>query len=814
MRKGGITSREIEDVAGESANAAEMKAAASGNPLILEEIDLRQKVRRLESQRSEHDREQHRIRARIRNTQQKHQRNDEALPAYDQNASAAAALAKEDFSATITGTTVDKPSEMGAAILKAALAMVEEHAESRPLGSYGPFKLRLEYIGANSVTVVIDGATEHSVYVDELKTAPAAGVGMRVLNTIRRLVDVPAAIRAENAEIQTQIPSLERQIRPWPAEQELQDTVARHQAVLAALKPKPAAAPVDADFSIDPASPRRFGFPAGKFPAISAYSDDTRMKQHTDYRAAKAGDVDAAARLIPAIVPQNMLERASVFGADVIFVAPLAEEASGHNAIPGALAHYLASMTDGGVEDRIVQASRAFHTGARPLDRLLGRPLFFGPVEPGRKYVLVDDVTVMGGTLAELANHIRSNVGEVVGTVTLVNTSRSGIKRAPKQLVRLVEERYGEIVREEFGIDPEALTGDEALVILGFRDADALRAGISAAKVNRERHLLQKGLRTPPAKEAESRIAPDGWGVIDTSNDVPALSETDLQEIRDIVRQVSGLSDVTFTRRIDLPRGAPGWGTDAPTTAGGFYDPATDAITIALDNAAGPHTAYHEAFHRLQRLFMSDKERAVLKAEVGHLRRMVAGRMGREAQAGRMSAKEVEAEALAIYSSQPDTRIHKTLAAAWNRLARLVRQVRNYLPGRGFQTAEDIFERAQCGEIAGRTPRPSSRTRQEFRVLDDTAFKRWFRGSKVVDDQGKPLVVYHGTSANFEAFDPARAGSATGDESAKMGFFFASNPDVASSYAYAFNFYRDTKLGRILNKLSGGLYEKANEAIV
>lgn len=33
------------------------------------------------------------------------------------------------------------------------------------------------------------------------------------------------------------------------------------------------------------------------------------------------------------------------------------------------------------------------------------------------------------------------------------------------------------------------------------------------------------------------------------------------------------------------------------------------------------------------------------------------------------------------------------------------------------------------------------------------AFKRWFGDSKVVDAQGKPLVVYHGTGADIEAFD-------------------------------------------------------------
>ena len=40
---------------------------------------------------------------------------------------------------------------------------------------------------------------------------------------------------------------------------------------------------------------------------------------------------------------------------------------------------------------------------------------------------------------------------------------------------------------------------------------------------------------------------------------------------------------------------------------------------------------------------------------------------------------------------------------------------------------------------------------------ESEAFKRWFGDSKVVDEQGKPLVVYHGTTHGFSVFDPERA---------------------------------------------------------
>jgi hypothetical protein len=65
------------------------------------------------------------------------------------------------------------------------------------------------------------------------------------------------------------------------------------------------------------------------------------------------------------------------------------------------------------VETEIVQATRVFHTRANPMERLLLRPQFDGPVTPGTAYALVDDVTCLGGTLAELADYIQAAGGKV-----------------------------------------------------------------------------------------------------------------------------------------------------------------------------------------------------------------------------------------------------------------------------------------------------------------------------------------------------------------------------------------------------------------
>lgn len=73
---------------------------------------------------------------------------------------------------------------------------------------------------------------------------------------------------------------------------------------------------------------------------------------------------------------------------------------------------------------------------------------------------------------------------------------------------------------------------------------------------------------------------------------------------------------------------------------------------------------------------------------------------------------------------------------------------------------------------------------QAGRLKTDTpAFKAWFGESKVVDENGDPLVVYHGTNQPIEQFSVERLGASTRSASARHGFFFTSDEVVAQLYA-------------------------------
>ncbi len=71
-------------------------------------------------------------------------------------------------------------------------------------------------------------------------------------------------------------------------------------------------------------------------------------------------------------------------------------------------------------------------------------------------------------------------------------------------------------------------------------------------------------------------------------------------------------------------------------------------------------------------------------------------------------------------------------------------------------------------------------------VTKSPEFKKWFGDSKVVDDRGKPLVVYHGTDKDFQQFDPEKKGTDSEyDKLSQLGYFFTPNEKSASAYASA-----------------------------
>jgi orotate phosphoribosyltransferase len=127
---------------------------------------------------------------------------------------------------------------------------------------------------------------------------------------------------------------------------------------------------------------------------------------------------------------------------------------------------------------------------------------FEGQVVAGGQYVLVDDVTSLGGTLAELNNYIVCNGGEVVDVVVLVNAGRNPQLIPNAQDVRIIKERFQDECIEIFGIQPDALTANEARYLVGFRSVDEIRNCVAKARQEIDRRLRAKGIPRPGVPEA------------------------------------------------------------------------------------------------------------------------------------------------------------------------------------------------------------------------------------------------------------------------------------------------------------------------
>src|SRR5690606_20304992 len=91
-------------------------------------------------------------------------------------------------------------------------------------------------------------------------------------------------------------------------------------------------------------------------------------------------------------------------------------------------------------------------------------------------------------------------------------------------------------------------------------------------------------------------------------------------------------------------------------------------------------------------------------------------------------------------------------------------------------------EKAYGGKAAYGKAKEAGKTKLNYHQwvqVRTPAFKAWFGDSKVVDDQGKPLVVYHGTAADFSIFSK----SVEPKHIPLPGFYFTPHTEWADRFA-------------------------------
>ncbi len=118
--------------------------------------------------------------------------------------------------------------------------------------------------------------------------------------------------------------------------------------------------------------------PWRNFPDVLIHAQESAVKKHADYRAAKSGEIASARRVVEATLNDNMVKALGSLASssNPVLASVHAYEAEGINRIPAVFAEVLAERLGLRAEAGIVQSNRTGHTGATAIGctTLTGKP--------------------------------------------------------------------------------------------------------------------------------------------------------------------------------------------------------------------------------------------------------------------------------------------------------------------------------------------------------------------------------------------------------------------------------------------------------
>lgn len=271
-------------------------------------------------------------------------------------------------------------------------------------------------------------------------------------------------------------------------------------------------------------------------------------------------------------------------------------------------------------------------------------------------------------------------------------------------------------------------------------------------------------------------------------------------------------------------------GDAAKATTAGDIDMATGFINVyntAIKNKTVDRTTVHEFWHHLSKFLSADEVKAVrneFEDSVALFRKENGkGELPYELS----SIDEYFAHKLTDLSMKylgrpkPEDLIGRVWAKALETFERVWDAIRQTL---GYDETKKIMTSFLDGHRAGAIKmsdstlverladdlEPGNVLKSQIDQTETPEFKNWFGASKVVDEAGKPLELYHGSLVDFKEFRPADTSSYYG-----RGVYLTASPEDASRYAssdVSVNLDYGPKAERLASEL-GISYKEAKEAM-
>ena len=314
--------------------------------------------------------------------------------------------------------------------------------------------------------------------------------------------------------------------------------------------------------------------------------------------------------------------------------------------------------------------------------------------------------------------------------------------------------------------------------------------------------------------------------LIDQGHGPGRAEEQQTLQLSDFVRHDELYQNYPQLRRAELRF------ADLPDGTSGSYNPGANVITLDNSLRSSPEdTLVHEIQHAIQTAegfsggsspeywenARIDAELAASAArenlrlwlqDIGYrdyvrqsMDRVVAGEITLDQHWENLQRfKETSSRAREIAASEQEVARYEERLRELDQMGRTAREL--YQNTAGEIEARDVAERRRMTPEQRRETMPNTGDENTVFVdslgteysaeaaepVDSQAFKDWFgdwtsdraNHSQVVDDQGRPLIVYHGTGANIEEFLPEFTGQ--GNDQYGSGFYFTTDRETAEGY--------------------------------
>lgn len=211
----------------------------------------------------------------------------------------------------------------------------------------------------------------------------------------------------------------------------------------------------------------------------------------------------------------------------------------------------------------------------------------------------------------------------------------------------------------------------------------------------------------------------------------------------------------------------------------GVYRYNDDSIQMTKSSAGDEHTNAHETLHALiskAQRYPTERQKPIAE-KIVKLYKHVKKELHRQGKNyyGLTNEREFTAEAMTNPQFQYELMQieYGGRRSAWTEFTRLIADLL------GIKNTNALTEVMNLVDRLAQTKQPravkSDKGEVDFAQTRSPFFQRWFGDSKVVDENGSPLVVYHATNAkeDFKSFKTKEAGS-----------WFAENPYTSNGYAF------------------------------